>query len=187
MNKLLKLPLFLAICGAACAGILAGVHAWTQPIISANADRKAKEAYYEAFAGVEGLEDTSKLLFPDREISDTLKNKGVSAKVAVEYDGQEVGMVYTCKASGGFGGDINFQIAFYKGKYFKYTDLGHSETPTYGGVVISNMNQYIDGVDASSDYTKNTDYNNFITGRSTTAKAISNVILSCAADYAGGN
>ena len=33
MNKMIKLPLFLGICGAACAGVLAGVNALTSPII----------------------------------------------------------------------------------------------------------------------------------------------------------
>ena len=33
MNKIVKLPLFLGIAGAACAGILAGVYSFTQPIV----------------------------------------------------------------------------------------------------------------------------------------------------------
>ena len=43
MNKMIKLPLFLGICGAACGAILAGVYAFTNPIIEETAAKKAAE------------------------------------------------------------------------------------------------------------------------------------------------
>ena len=61
MNKLVKLPLFLGICGGVCAAVLAGVNALTSPIIEKAKADKANAAYismYNEF-GVTGTDITT--------------------------------------------------------------------------------------------------------------------------------
>ena len=49
MNKMIKLPLFLGVCGAACAVILAGLYQVTQPIIDKTKAENAAMAYLSMY------------------------------------------------------------------------------------------------------------------------------------------
>lgn len=184
MNKLIKLPLFLGVCGGVCAGILAGVYAFTNPIILENAEKKANQAYYDTFKEF-GNENTL-VIDKTLSISDNLKNLGVVTKASVTTTGLN-GMVYSCEVVGSAtagGNIISFQLAFANGKYYHYTNISNSETPTYGGSIINNMNSYINGLDASTPLSSVQSYIDAISGSTQTGKALSNTIDACAADYA---
>ena len=61
MNKMLKLPLFLGVCGTVCAGLLAGVYALTNPIVQKAKAEKANAAYISMYSefGVVGTDVTT--------------------------------------------------------------------------------------------------------------------------------
>ena len=126
MNKMIKLPLFLGICGAACAGILAGVYSFTNPIIVRNAEKVANAAIYSTFANY-GNEDT--LVVETQDISNDLIAVGVSSKKKVTGGSLTDGMVYKCETvQKGYAGKITFQLAFANGKILSYTDIANSGT-----------------------------------------------------------
>lgn len=178
MNKLVKLPLFLGICGAACAGVLAGINALTAPIIENARIEKANAAYikmYQEFNVVGSDVQTEEVE------DDALLKAGCSVRAIVE-NSQVRGIAYTCSVNG-YGGTINFQVAFANGKYLGYTDLGNSETNGYGKTLISGMNDLIHGVDGNQALSSYAAYTSAISGRSITGKALANSIEVCRADY----
>ena len=175
MNKLVKLPLFLGICGAACAGILAGVNALTAPIIEQAKIDAANAAYIETYKEFGVTSDHIKI----EEVEIYAAN---CTTRAVIVNDKVKGVAYTCSAKG-YGGTISFQVAFANGKYLGYTDLGNSETPSYGGVVIGKMTSLINGIDANESLLNNSGYASAIAGQSITGKAIANAVDACRTDY----
>lgn len=175
MNKLVKLPLFLGICGAACAGILAGVNALTAPIIEQAKIDAANAAYIETYKEFGVTSDHIKI----EEVEIYAAN---CTTRAVIVNDKVKGVAYTCSAKG-YGGTISFQVAFANGKYLGYTDLGNSETPSYGGVVIGKMSSLINGIDANESLLNNSGYASAIAGQSITGKAIANAVDACRTDY----
>ncbi len=178
MNKLIKLPIFLGVCGAACAGILAGVNAVTAPIIEKAKAEKANAAYIELYKdfNVTGTD----VVTEDVDNDDLLK-AGCSVKAIIINDYVK-GVTYTCSVTG-YGGKIEFQVAFANGKYLGYTDLGNSETNGYGKSVIEQMNGLIKDLDGSQNLMSNSDYTSAISGKSITGKALANSIEVCRVDY----
>lgn len=175
MNKLVKLPLFLGICGAACAGILAGVNALTAPIIEQAKIDAANAAYIETYKEFGVTSDHIKV----EEVEIYAAN---CTTRAVIVNDKVKGVAYTCSAKG-YGGTISFQVAFANGQYLGYTDLGNSETPSYGGVVIGKMTSLIKGIDANESLLNNSGYTGAIAGQSITGKAIANAVDACRTDY----
>ena len=175
MNKMIKLPLFLGICGAACAGILAGVNALTAPIIEQAKIDAANAAYIETYKEFGVTSDHIKI----EEVEIYAAN---CTTRAVIVNDKVKGVAYTCSAKG-YGGTISFQVAFANGKYLGYTDLGNSETPSYGGVVIGKMSSLINGIDANESLLNNSGYASAIAGQSITGKAIANAVDACRTDY----
>lgn len=175
MNKLVKLPLFLGICGAACAGILAGVNALTAPIIEQAKIDAANAAYIETYKEFGVTSDHIKI----EEVEIYAAN--CTTRAVIVNDNVK-GVAYTCSAKG-YGGTISFQVAFANGKYLGYTDLGNSETPSYGGVVIGKMSSLINGIDANESLLNNSGYASAIAGQSITGKAIANAVDACRTDY----
>lgn len=176
MNKMVKLPLFLGICGGVCAGILAGVYAFTNPIITKNTEKAAYQAIYQAFAEF-GNEDTLSVSKP-MTLSSELKNAGVYNKQSVTGGSLNDGMVYACTTTTkGYGGVISFQVTFANGKFLAYTDLGNSETKS----MIGNMNNIVSGSDASGYALA------IVSGETFTSKALKSAIDVIAADYAAAS
>lgn len=175
MNKLVKLPLFLGICGAACAGVLAGVNALTAPIIEQAKIDAANAAYIETYKEFGVTSDHITI----EEVEIYAAN---CTTRAVIVNDKVKGVAYTCSAKG-YGGTISFQVAFANGQYLGYTDLGNSETPSYGGVVIGKMTSLIKGIDANESLLNNSGYTGAISGQSITGKAIANAVEACRVDY----
>ncbi len=112
MNKMVKLPLFLSVCGVTCATILAGVFTLTHPIIEKTKQENAAKSYvflyqdYDVNASDIVVEDTTAL-------SDSLFNIGCSSRAIVI---KAKGIAYTCRVSGYSSTSIVFQVAFSYGK-----------------------------------------------------------------------
>ncbi len=178
MNKLVKLPIFLGICGAACAGILAGVHAITAPIVEKAKLAKANAAYIEMYKdfNVTGTDVTT-----EEVENDDLLKAGCSVRAVIVND-KVKGITYTCSVTG-YGGKIDFQVAFANGKYLAYTDLANSETDGYGKNVIGSMNELINNVDGNQNLLSYSTYQTAISGKSITGKALANSIDVCRMDY----
>ncbi|MCI5745662.1 MAG: hypothetical protein MR270_05205 [Erysipelotrichaceae bacterium] len=175
MNKLVKLPLFLGICGAACAGILAGVYALTSPIVEANKAKAEAEAYLKIFNKYNVLNTEITVEKTMMLEDDTLYNSGCESVATVQ---RILGRAYTCKATG-YGGEFSFQVAFADGKYLGYTDLGNNETSGFGKDLIAKIDNLISNKDVNNAVN---DYVEF-SGVSKTGKPLTTAIEVCRLDY----
>lgn len=177
MNKFIKLPLFLGICGAACGVVLAGINSLTADQIQRNKETKANAGYlkmYEEFGvTIDHLSDA--------ELTADLTAAGCSAKKIVLNDSVK-GITYTCEVQG-YGGAVSFQVAFGNGQYIGYTDLGNTETSGYGKDLISSLPELIKGIDSNKDLATEDPYKSAMSGKSVTGKAIASCINVCASDY----
>ena len=115
MNKLVKLPLFLGICGAACAGVLAGVNALTAPIIEQAKLDAANAAYIETYKEYGVTSDHITI----EEVEIYAANCTTRALIVND---KVKGVAYTCSAKG-YGGTISFQVAFANGTYLRIDTL----------------------------------------------------------------
>ena len=177
MNKLLKLPLFLAISAAACGGVLAGVNKLTQPVIIANEEKAANQAFYDTFAEYGSDLTIDKTL----SVSDTLKAAGVTSKASVTAEGLSA-VVYSCTVKGSAtagGNPISFQVSFANGKYYGYTTISHTETSGLGDKTFDYLSSTLPGLDASSAL----ETPGSVSGATQTWNAVSAAIKVCASDY----
>lgn len=175
MNKLVKLPLFLGICGAACAGVLAGVNAITAPIIEQARIDAANAAYIETYK--EFNVTSEHITIEEVEIyAANCTTRAVIVNDAVK------GIAYTCSAKG-YAGTVSFQVAFANGQYLGYTDLGNNETSGFGKDLIDKMTSLIKGNDANEALLNNSNYASAIAGQSITGRAIANAVEACRTDY----
>lgn len=179
MNKLLKLPLFLGICGAGCAAVLAGVNAATIEKITENEEIRANAGYLRMYRSygvtiehLSGQED---------EVPAELSAVGCTMRTLVQNE-NVFGITYTCTVKG-YAGDVSFQVAFGEGKYIGYTDLGNNETAGYGKDLISSLSKVIKGKEAGTAISQDSDYKSAIAGKSVTGRALAKSIDVCAADY----
>ena len=175
MNKIIKLPLFLGICGAACAGILAGVYSFTQPIVQKAQEEAAARAYVSMYTEY-SVELSDVKVEGAVTLSDELYNAGCTGRAIVE---KAKGVAYTCQVTG-FGGAIKFQVAFAEGKYLGYTNLANSETPSYGGVLIEKIATLF-GTKPSAD--NNALTSDIYSGSSRTGAPIASAVEVCRVDY----
>lgn len=176
MNKMIKLPLFLGICGAACAGILAGINSFTAPVIEQAKIDKANAAYISMYSSF-GV-TSEHITVEDADLYEA----GCTTKAIIVNDNVK-GIAYTCSAKG-YAGTISFQVAFANGQYLAYTDLGHGETDGFGKDVIDNFTNLIKGISSDTKLMDNSSYTSAIAGKSITGKALAKAIEVCRADYA---
>ena len=175
MNKMIKLPIFLGICGAACGAILAGVYAFTNPIIEETAAKKAAESYVNMYKAY-GVSTADVVVEGSVTLSDSLFNVGCESRAIVE---KAKGVAYTCNVTG-YAGPISFQVAFAEGNYIGYTNLANNETGNYGGALINKIISAFAGKpSAEKAPTEIYDY----TGSSYTGRPISAAIEACRQDY----
>lgn len=175
MNKIVKLPLFLGICGAACAGVLAGVYAFTQPIVERTQAEAAAKAYVSMYSEY-GVELSDVVVEDAVILSDDLFNAGCTGRAIVE---KADGVAYTCEVTG-FGGSVKFQVAFAEGKYIGYTNLANSETPSYGGKLIEKIIGLF-GAKPSADTNALTP--DVYSGTTVTGAPVASAIEVCRLDY----
>ena len=179
MNKLLKLPLFLGICGAGCAGVLAGINEVTAPVIEQAKIERANAAYIKMYKAYSVESSQIEVLSVE---DDSLLAVGCNTKAIIQNDNVK-GVTYTCSTKG-YGGTISFQVAFGNGEYVGYTDLGHTETDGYGKNLIASLSKTLKAIkDANISLNSDATYASAMAGKSITGKAIAKVIEVCRVDY----
>lgn len=173
MNKLVKLPLFLGICGAACAGILAGVYSITNPIVEENAAKAAAQSYLDLYKNYSVVEED--IVVEDAMLlSDALFNAGCENRAIVA---KAKGVAYTCSFSG-YGGTVKFQIAFAEGKYLGFNAIKSNES-NQGKTAIDSMPSLVSGKDANTSLLEE----KVINAASYTGVPMANIIEVCRTDY----
>ena len=96
MNKFVKLPLFLGVCGAICAGLLAFVNGATAGTIAQRLENE-KNANYLALMGIESADQ-----YKDGKVTDDLTKGYVTGIKEVYVDSNLVGVVYDGSLDDGF-------------------------------------------------------------------------------------
>lgn len=117
MNKFVKLPLFLGVCGAICAGVLGIVNGITAPIIEKRLENERNANYLELM-GVEAADE-----FKDGTVSDDLKGKNVTGIKEIIVGGEVLGVVYDGTVADGFT-TWTLQLGIKEGSFtgLKYTN-----------------------------------------------------------------
>lgn len=192
MNKMIKLPLFLAAVCIISTGLLATVDAITAPIISQH-ETEAKNAGYLKMLGLSNL-DGKNIATVVLTATDALSAKGLTAKttVTLKSDSSIFGVVYDGSVSG-YGSDpIVFQVGFVGGYYSGFNCISQSETASVGKAkVLDNLNTYLIGTDnvlstnvlATTDFTVSQDYSTMTAGATYTKTDLDKAMLAAAADY----
>jgi Na+-translocating ferredoxin:NAD+ oxidoreductase RnfG subunit len=175
MNKMIKLPLFLGVCGAACAVILAGLYQVTQPIIEKTKAENAAMAYLSMYEEL-GVTKSDIQVVDSVDLSDDLYNIGCTGKAIIEKDSVK-GVAYTCSFKG-YGGQVDFQIGFAKGKYHAFTALKHGET-AQGKTAMEKLPDLVPTLSIGSDLTDLS----VVTASSFTGMPIAKIVEVCKADY----
>ena len=148
MKKTLKLPLFLAAVCLISTGVLAVVNEITAPII-ATVELEKKNAGYLDILGLESLANHD---IATVATEDALKSKGILQKTTVteKSSGNVYGIVYDATV-GGYAGPMSFQVGFKDGKYAGFNNVSNTETASYGGIIIADLDGLIEGLDATSE------------------------------------
>lgn len=177
VNKFVLLPLFLGSVCLISGGIIAGVNSFTEPVIEQRIIDQQNAGYYKV------LEIESADAPTDLTPSAALAAKGVTSKKEFKSGSTKIGFVYDVTVSG-YGGKIMFQVGFKDGKFSGFNVISHSETPSFGGVVIPKVDERIKNQDASSnvlDLLNGTD--NLTAGKTVTGNALVAGLSACADDY----
>lgn len=176
-NKFLMLPLFL---GAVCllsAGVIAGVNSFTEPQILQNEIDKQNAGYYKVL----GITTADAPVVS--ELSDAQKAGGITAKNRFNDGATLIGYVYDVSVNG-YGGAIKFQVGFKDGKFSGFNVISQGETPTYGGVVLAQVDARIKDKVANSDVLALLNGSDSLTaGKSETGGALVAGLTFCASDY----
>ena len=147
MNKLIKLPLFLAAVGTACGLALAGVNAATADKLAAREMEKIEQSYKDIFtSNGYDISSATKEYASSIQVSVKLEEAGCTGRMI--YRG--VGAAYTFEVDG-YKPGIKFLVAFADGKYLGYTDLGNSETPGYGKDLIGTLDDLLKGKSSNNE------------------------------------
>ena len=110
MNKFVKLPLFLGVSGAICAGLLAVVNGITAPIVEKRLENE-KNANYLALMSIDSADE-----FKDGKVTDDLKAGFVTGIKEVYVGGSLLGVVYDGALNDGFS-DWTLQLGIKDGKF----------------------------------------------------------------------
>lgn len=148
MKKTLKLPIFLAAVCLISTGVLAVVNEITAPII-ATVELEKKNAGYLNILSLDSLANHDILTVAT---GDTLKSKGILQKTTITEKATSTvyGIVYDATVSG-YAGPMSFQVGFKDGKYAGFNNVANTETTTYGGIIINDLDDLIAGIDANAE------------------------------------
>ena len=155
MNKLLKLPIFLAVVSLIAGATLATVNYFTLPIISLR-EQMALDAGYLELLKI----DESQFVTLNRvpETGTIVAESDLSAKGIIDYvmyenksDDSLFGIVYNGLVSGHNNNTIVFQVGFKGGVFAGYNNISNQETPTYGGIYLNDLDSIIQGLRADDE------------------------------------
>ncbi len=122
MRDGVRMALVLLIIGAVCGGLLAGVNAWTGPIIETRAQQEFME--------------TLRRFFPDVDRIDEESVDGEGYFVCYDSAGNLLGVVAQAKASGYGDGPIQYNLAVDNaGNIVGIRISSHTETPGIGNFI----------------------------------------------------
>lgn len=125
MNKMIKLPLFLGVVGAACATLLAAIYPITSEKVATYKAEQAAKAYVSMYKSY-GVTKSDIHVIDQIKLTDDLYDIGCTS-MALIADEDVKGVAYTCSFKG-YGGQVDFQIGFANGKYLAFKSLKHGET-----------------------------------------------------------
>lgn len=176
MNKMIVLPLFLAVVTLTAAGALTGVHLLTAPLVERNQLNKQYEGYKRI------LEIDSFDTVKEHTLSAELSGAGVTLKQSFMIGDQEIGTVYDANITG-FSSDLIFQVGFKGDVYAGFNLISSKESPGFGADYLVNVDGWIKGVPATQEVLVDSAANAGIT---VTSSALKNVLSLIAGDYNGG-
>lgn len=180
INKFVLLPLFLGAVCLVSAGVIAGVNYFTEPRIIQNDIDKQNAGYYKVL-GISSADAPIEIT-----ITDAHKAAGVTSINRFEVSGTLIGFVYDMNITG-YSPNLKFQVGFKDGKFAGFNVISHSETPSYGGQVLSVINERIKDKEAGSDVMSLINSGGNITsGKSATSDALATALTYCATDYLAG-
>jgi Na+-translocating ferredoxin:NAD+ oxidoreductase RnfG subunit len=168
MNKLVKLPLFLASIALIAGATLATVNYFTLPIIIQR-EQAALNAGYLRLLGI----DDNKLATLNRvpesgtiSAETDLSVKGINDYVMYENksDNSLYGIVYNGTVTGyntNPSDPIIFQVGFKEGVFAGYNDVSNKETGTYGGKYLKDLDDVLKGVAANDEIAFRTALNQY--------------------------
>lgn len=155
MNKLFKLPIFLAVVSLIAGATLATVNYFTLPIITLR-EQMALDAGYLELLKI----DESQFVTLNRvpETGTIVAESDLSAKGIIDYvmyenksDDSLFGIVYNGLVSGHNNNTIVFQVGFKGGVFAGYNNISNQETPTYGGIYLNDLDSIIQGLRADDE------------------------------------
>ncbi len=180
MNKMIVLPLFLGIVTLASAGVLGGVHALTNPIVTQRNAKLENEGLFKVL-DIESADDVDS----DNDVSH-LSSANVKRKTILSLAGTVVGVVYYIETTGWSSG-LNFQLGLKDNIYAGFNVISENETPGYGKDFLPTVNEQIKG--KSIDEPLVLDFGLGITSgetAATTGNTLLNAFSVCVADYKEG-
>ncbi|HZJ89362.1 MAG TPA: FMN-binding protein [Bacilli bacterium] len=178
LPKMLVLPLFLGAVTLSAAGLITGVHFLTEDRIARNIFAKQNEGYYKILA----LEAGAAIDIVELDLHEELEDAGVTSKKDFRLNNASIGVVYDAEIRG-YAAGLKFQVGFKEGNYAGFNVVASNETPTYGGVLLDQVDELIKGKPADTDILLPT---NVTTGKTVTASALTKALKKCAADYLRG-
>ena len=176
MNKMIKLPLFLGVVGAACATILAAIYPVTSERVKTTKAEQAATAYLTMYADL-GVSKSDIKVVEQIDLSDELYNIGCTGKAVIKLDNVK-GVAYTCSFKG-YGGQVDFQVGFANGKYLAFNSLKHGETAQG----LNAMNELPNLVNPSLSISGPLSDLSVVSKSSFTGMPISDIVEVCKADY----
>lgn len=176
-NKFLLLPTFLGVVCLLSAGVIAGVNAFTEPVIEKRVIDQQNAGYYKVL-GIQSADQPT-----DKTLSAALTGAGVTSKKEFKSGDTLIGYVYDVTVSG-YGGALKFQVGFKAGNFAGFNLITSGETPTFGGLVLAKVDERIKNKSADSDVlTLLNTPDNLTGGKSITGNAVSAGLSACADDY----
>ncbi|MDD3207546.1 MAG: hypothetical protein PHV19_03420 [Bacilli bacterium] len=158
MNKLVKLPLFLAVAALIAGATLATVNYFTLPIIERR-EQMALDAGYLELLEIDESKFTTLNRVP--ETGTIVAESELSAKGIIDYvmyenksDDSLFGIVYNGSVSGHNSdpsSPIVFQVGFKDGVFAGYNNVSNKETPSYGGIYLNGLDEVIKGISANDE------------------------------------
>ena len=171
MNKFVKLPLFLGVSGAICAGLLAVVNGITAPIVEKRLENE-RNANYLALMSVDSADE-----FKDGKVTDALKTGYVTGVKEVYVGGELLGVVYDGFLNDGYS-DWTLQLGIKDGKF---TGLKFS-SPSPDGVGLPMITKFSDAVVGKTIDTAASDIASNVSSIAT-IPMLRDYVSACAADY----
>ncbi len=177
---MVTLPLFLGVVALISAGILGGVHALTNPIITQRNIKLENEGLYKVL----DIENADEVVVAE-DISHLSAGK-VKKKTSLYLNGALVGVVYYVETTG-YNAGLNFQLGLKDNVYAGFNIISESETPDYGGAFLKTINEQIKGKSIDAELVL--DYTDGLSAgqtAGTTGKSLMTSFNVCVADYKEG-